>query len=98
MSDPFRDLPMRLTYRTAQVLSSIAAVPGASSKQIAGAAGISDEGQTSRLMGRLERLGLVRNTGGLSGRGEAKAWTLTERGRGIVGAIVDGDQLTATSV
>ena len=88
--DPFRDLPMRLTYRTACVLSSIAHDPGASSKQIADTAGISDQGQISRLLGRLERLGLIHNDGAPPGRGEAKAWTLTERGQGVVGAVGTG--------
>jgi AcrR family transcriptional regulator len=91
LSDPFKDLPMRLTYRTAQVLSSIASTPGASSKHVAATAGISDEGQTSRLLGRLERLGLVQNNGGASGRGEAKAWTLTQRGHGVIQAVTNGD-------
>ncbi len=88
--DPFKDLPMRLTYRTALVLSSIAAAPGASSKQVADTAGIADQGQISRLLGRLERLGLVHNGGPPPGRGEAKAWTLTERGQGVVATIGSG--------
>jgi hypothetical protein len=88
--DPFRDLPMRLTYRTACVLSSIANAPGASSKQVADIAGISDQGQISRLLSRLERLGLIHNDGAPPGRGEAKAWTLTERGQGVVVAVGNG--------
>jgi AcrR family transcriptional regulator len=81
---PFRDLTIRLTYRTALVLSTIATTPGSSSKQIANAAGVSDEGQMSRLLRRLERNGLVCNAGGEPRRGEAKAWTLTSRGQGIL--------------
>ncbi|MGC2372738.1 MAG: TetR family transcriptional regulator [Solirubrobacteraceae bacterium] len=82
-SDPFKDLPIRLTYRTAQVLSSIAAAPGASNKQVATASCITDEGQTSRLLARLERAGLIHNTGPGPAKGEANAWTLTIRGQDI---------------
>lgn len=88
-TDPFKDLQIRLTYRTARVLSSIAATPGASSKQIATASGIADEGQTSRLLARLQNAGLIHNTGGQATRGEAKAWTLTTRGTGILQAVED---------
>ena len=80
---------MRLTYRTARVLASIARIPGASSKQIATAAGIADEGQMSRLLARLERYGLVENQGGEATSGEAKAWALTDRGQGVVQAVED---------
>jgi AcrR family transcriptional regulator len=89
-SDPFKDLPMRLTYRTALVLSSIAATPGASSKQVALAAGISDEGQTSKLLNRLERYGLVQDTGIGPTKGMPRAWTLTQRGEGILHAVGEG--------
>jgi AcrR family transcriptional regulator len=86
-SDPFKDLPIRLTYRTARVLGSIAAAPGSSSKQIALAAGIADEGQTSRLLTRLQNVELIDNTGGQPSKGEAKAWTLTSRGEGLLQAL-----------
>jgi AcrR family transcriptional regulator/DNA-binding MarR family transcriptional regulator len=85
--DPFKGLSMRLTHRTALVLASVAQAPGASNKQIAKAAGIADEGQTSRLLVRLERYGLVENQGAQPATGEAKAWTLTPRGHGILRAV-----------
>jgi AcrR family transcriptional regulator len=88
-ADPFKDLPIRLTYRTARVLSSIASAPGASSKQVATASGITDEGQTSRLLARLQNAGLIHNVGGKPARGEAKAWTLTQRGQGVLHAVAD---------
>jgi AcrR family transcriptional regulator len=88
VSDPFRDLPIRLTYRTARVLSSIAATPGCSSKQIALVAGVTDQGQMSRLLRRLERVELVHNASERSpAKGEAKAWWLTERGEGVLRAV-----------
>jgi AcrR family transcriptional regulator/DNA-binding MarR family transcriptional regulator len=86
-ADPFKDLPIRLTYRTAQVLSSIATTPGASSKQIATASGVADEGQMSRLLTRLERVELIRNAGMGPTKGEANAWSLTEKGHNVHAVI-----------
>ncbi len=78
--DPLEGLNMRLTYRTLVVLSAIAAEPGASNRQVAEAAGIHDQGQISKLLGRLDKLGLIHNTGAGQPRGEPNAWTLTSRG------------------
>jgi|HubBroStandDraft_3_1064219.scaffolds.fasta_scaffold07107_3 AcrR family transcriptional regulator len=89
MADPFKDLPMRLTYRTALVLSSIAESPGASSKQVAAAAGVPDQGQMSRLLARLRRFDLIENRGGQPTRGEAMAWTLTAKGRELLRAVTE---------
>jgi hypothetical protein len=86
-SDPFKYLPMRLTYRIALVLSSIAAHPGASSKQIAQAEGITDEGQTSKLLNRLQRNKLIQDTGIGPTKGMPRAWQLTQRGQQILQAI-----------
>jgi AcrR family transcriptional regulator len=85
-ADPFKDLPIRLTYRTALVLNSIAQTPGASSKQVADASGITDPGQISRLLTRLRRNGLIQDTGIGPVKGMARAWSLTERGEGILQA------------
>jgi AcrR family transcriptional regulator len=89
-SDPFKDLPMRLTYRTARVLATIAASPGASSKQVADAAGISDVGQTSKLLNRLQRYGLISDSGKGPAQGLPRAWSLTERGEGVLQAVGQG--------
>jgi AcrR family transcriptional regulator len=78
--DPLRDLGMRLTYRTVRVLLSIAAAPGSSNREIGQAAGIADQGQISKLLRRLEGLGLVRNAGLAPRKGAPNAWTLTEKG------------------
>ncbi len=86
-SDPFKDLPIRLTYRTARVLAAIAATPGASGKQIARASEITDDGQMSRLLNRLERVGLIENAGTGPAKGEANAWTLTSKGHDIQAVI-----------
>jgi AcrR family transcriptional regulator len=78
--DPLRDLGMRLTYRTVCVLMTVAARPGSSNREVGVAAGISDQGQMSKLLGRLERLGLVHNKGGAPGSGMPNAWMLTGKG------------------
>jgi DNA-binding MarR family transcriptional regulator len=71
---------MRLTYRTARVLECIAEAPLASNRTIADHAGIADPGQISKLLRRLERLGLMVNTGGGHQSGEPNAWKLTPLG------------------
>ncbi|HEX4837044.1 MAG TPA: hypothetical protein VFV03_00760 [Solirubrobacteraceae bacterium] len=78
--DPLRGLGMRLTYRTVRVLLSIAASPGASNRAVGVAAGIDDQGQISKLLSRLERLGLIENSGAGQVRGAPNAWALTEKG------------------
>ncbi len=81
--DPLRDLDMRLTYRTVRVLVAIAQTPGASNRQVAEAAGIADQGQISKLLLRLQNLGLIRNVGEGPQRGEPNAWRLTAKGQDI---------------
>jgi hypothetical protein len=81
------ELGMRLTYRTALVLRTIGEHPGASNREVADHAGVVDQGQISRLLSRLERLGLIANrgagAGGNPGRGAANAWVLTPRGEQV---------------
>jgi AcrR family transcriptional regulator/DNA-binding MarR family transcriptional regulator len=77
---PLERLDMRLTYRTLRVLSAIAHTPGISNRGAAEAAGVRDEGQISKLLARVERFGLIRNTGAGQAKGAANAWTLTPRG------------------
>jgi AcrR family transcriptional regulator len=89
-------LDMRLTYRTLRVISGVAAQPGASNRQVADAAGIHDQGQISKLLGRLERLGLVQNTGEGQTKGEPNAWTLTTRGTQIQHTIETQTTTTIT--
>ncbi len=78
--DPLGEVRMRLTYRTAQVLECIAGEPGISNRVVAERAGVSDQGQISKLLARLERLGLLANTGEGHAKGEPNAWTLTALG------------------
>ncbi len=79
-SDPLQDLPMRLTYRTMRVLVSVAEHPGSSNRTIGEHAGIGDQGQASKLLARLHKLGLIENRGGDPARGEPNAWILTSTG------------------
>lgn len=81
--NPFKDLSIRFTYRTARVLATIAANTGASNRLVADNSGIADEGQMSRLLTRLERAGLIENGGHGRIKGEANAWALTERGEAV---------------
>jgi AcrR family transcriptional regulator len=90
--DPLGEVPMRLTYRTARVLGSIAAWPGASNRIVSEYAGIADQGQVSKLLRRLERLGLIRNTGGGHAKGEPNAWEPTSLGRDVAQRIGAGAQ------
>jgi DNA-binding MarR family transcriptional regulator len=79
-TDALQGLNMRLTYRTGRVLTVIAEHPGASNRKVADISGIADQGQVSKLLSRLMRLGLAENIGGGHGRGAANAWRLTPRG------------------
>ena len=81
--DPLKDLDMRLTYRTVRVLLAIGEHPGASNRRIAQHSGIGDQGQMSKLLTRLEHLGLIANTGAGAARGEPNAWTLTPKGEEV---------------
>lgn len=83
VQDPFKDLPIRITFRTARVLAVIGAHPATSNRQVGDAAGVTDQGQISKLLQRLERCGLVSNSGEGHPKGEPNAWTLTERGAAI---------------
>jgi AcrR family transcriptional regulator/DNA-binding MarR family transcriptional regulator len=86
-SDPFKDAGMRLTYRTMLVLGTIAEHPGASNRRIGEAAGVSDQGQMSKLLARLQRLGLIHNAGPGHVKGEPNAWSLTDAGRQLEQSI-----------
>jgi AcrR family transcriptional regulator len=89
-ANPLAGLNMRITYRTLQVLNVIANTPGASNRQIADHAGVHDQGQISKLLTRLERLGLVHNTGQGQPQGEPNAWTLTPQGQQVEQALAVG--------
>ena len=82
---------MRLTYRTARVLEGVAELGGRgsnpSNRMIGEYAGVIDPGQISKLLARLERVGLLTNTGEGHAKGEPNAWSLTARGDQVVRSI-----------
>jgi AcrR family transcriptional regulator len=107
-ADPLRKLNMRFTYRTLRVLLAIAELGGGagaggrapSSREVADAAGVSDQGQISKLLWRLERLGLIANGVELEARGVPNAWRLTPRGQEVqrvIRAQTGGEQVRAPS-
>jgi AcrR family transcriptional regulator len=91
-SDPLYQVPMRLTYRTARVLGVIAELGGSadvspSNREVAACAGITDAGQVSKLLRRLQRLGLLENHGGGHAQGEPNAWVLSVQGERVARSI-----------
>jgi hypothetical protein len=74
----------RLTYRTARVLTAIGGYPGASNREVGERAGVVDQGQISKLLGRLEARGLIAKTGEGRARGAPNSWRLTGRGEAVV--------------
>ncbi len=87
VTDPLGGVAMRLTYRTARVLEGIAEHPGASNREAGERAGIADAGQVSKLLARLERLGLLANRGPGRVKGEPNAWVLTAKGEMVSRSI-----------
>jgi AcrR family transcriptional regulator len=85
--DPFEGVPMRLTYRTARVLEGVAESPGASNRMVGDAAGVSDPGQISKLLRRLQSLGLLANASSGHLKGEPNAWALTAKGERVAQSL-----------
>jgi DNA-binding MarR family transcriptional regulator len=84
-------LPVRTTYRTTCVLRAIGESPRSNNREIADAAGVRDEGQTSKLLSRLEQRGLVQNVGLGATYGEPNAWLLTASGQRVLQATRERD-------
>lgn len=80
--DALARLEMRMTYRTMRVMLAIGQRPGSSNREIGAAAGAEDQGQVSKLLARLKRLGLIENEAEGEGgsRGAPNAWVLTAEG------------------
>ncbi|HEY2140699.1 MAG TPA: TetR/AcrR family transcriptional regulator [Solirubrobacteraceae bacterium] len=93
--DALAEVPMRLTYRTARVLEVAVEYPGASNRVIGEQAGVFDQGQVSKLLSRLQRLGLLQNTGVGHAKGERNAWRLTPLGRRVVEQLSLGTRFHA---
>jgi AcrR family transcriptional regulator len=78
--DPLKGLNIRVTYRTVRTLMTIARHPGASNREVGKGAGITDQGQISKLLNRLARLELIENRGDGQPKGGSNSWYLTARG------------------
>ena len=91
-SDPFKDAGMRMTYRTMRVLGVIAEHPGSSNRRVGDLSEIGDQGQVSKLLSRLERVGMIANGGGEPNRGEPNAWVITSAGRRVIAAVGLGSE------
>ena len=89
--DPLESVPMRLTYRTSRVLAGVAELGGhgsdPSNRQVGEYAEIADAGQVSKLLRRLEGLGLLANSGAGHSKGEPNAWRLTDKGEQVAQSI-----------
>jgi hypothetical protein len=90
-SGPLQVLGVHPTYRTLRVLVAIGELAERGSppnnREIAAAAGITDEGQASKMLKRLERLGLLENRGVGAVHGKPNAWGLTAKGNVVRWAI-----------
>jgi DNA-binding IclR family transcriptional regulator len=65
------------------VLQAAAEQPGASNRHIGEQADLYDQGQISKLLARLQRLGLLENSGEGQARGESNAWRLSPLGERV---------------
>jgi AcrR family transcriptional regulator len=88
--DSLKNLQIRVTYRTVRAVRAISEAPGCSNRVLSEHAGITDQGQISKLLSRLESLGLVRNDGHGQPKGAANAWFLTARGEAFERAVRSG--------
>jgi AcrR family transcriptional regulator/DNA-binding MarR family transcriptional regulator len=80
-------ISMRMTHRTLLVLRAITEQPGASNRRVASEAGVTDQGQISKLLARLEGLELIKNKTEGQHSGEPNVWHLTPKGQQLQQAI-----------
>jgi predicted transcriptional regulator len=86
MSEPRLEV-LRLAPRRTAALLHIATHPGASNREVAAGIGIGDEAQSSKLLARMQDLGLVVNRSDTHRRGGRSAWYLTVAGRQLARAL-----------
>ncbi len=92
---PPLDLPrVRPTKRTYMALAAIAERGGMNNRQVGEGAQLRDQGQISKLLARLEGVGLVENTGGRR-VGVAKQWWLTAAGERFLRAGLEDPTVLA---
>jgi DNA-binding MarR family transcriptional regulator len=78
---------LQLAPRRRKALLHLAAYPYASNREIGSAIGISDDAQVSRMLARMQDLGLALNCRRAHDRGRPNAWQLTDEGRRMVEAL-----------
>jgi DNA-binding MarR family transcriptional regulator/predicted transcriptional regulator len=74
-------------HRTVLVLRVVATEPGLNNREVALRAGLKDEGAISRILARMARLGLIKNTRDARSPVPANAWQLTASGVELERAI-----------
>jgi AcrR family transcriptional regulator len=97
VGDQSQFIGFRPTQRTQMVLAAVAEHPGASNREVSDWAKVSDQGQISKLLSRLEGLGLLQNTGGHT-QGVANAWQLTPRGEEVLSLSIDRGVVPSVSL
>jgi DNA-binding MarR family transcriptional regulator len=83
---------LRLAPRRTMALLHIATHPCASNRDIAADIGIGNDAQVSRLLARMQDLGLVLNHAQPGNHGGPNAWELTADGRQLVRALRSAKQ------
>jgi DNA-binding MarR family transcriptional regulator len=96
-AEPTAAPQVRVSPRTALVLDAIAHAPRSSNREIAAAAGLGDEGQTSHLLRRLAQRGLIEKVTPRSGSRRENAWLLTPSGRRVLDLLELLDPATAAA-
>jgi hypothetical protein len=69
---------------------AVAANPGASNRELGVAAEVPDQGQISKLLARLAKVGLIENVGEGTVRAAASSWSLTDVGWEVHGVFAHG--------
>ncbi|MGH2903187.1 MAG: TetR family transcriptional regulator [Solirubrobacteraceae bacterium] len=82
----------RLTVRTQMALAAVGGRPGLNNREVSEVIGLSDQGQVSRMMKRLQGQGLVENAHAGSGR-LARAWRLTADGEAVIDSHEGGREI-----
>jgi DNA-binding MarR family transcriptional regulator len=77
---------LALAPRRYEALMYLATHSNASNREIADAIGVNDQGQSSRLLARMEDIGLIHNRSAYN-QGAPNAWELTADGRRLVQAL-----------
>ena len=75
----------RLTVRTQMALAAVGGRPGLNNREVSEIIGLSDQGQISRMMKRLQGQGLIENVQGHTRR-QVRAWRLTGDGEAVIDA------------